>query len=60
MSLALDIFMQSKKKAAANRKTAVKTSADNMPKYQPKYEGIPTLRVMVVGSLDLGKLRAYF
>ena len=48
--------MQWKKKAAANSKAAVKFPADNTP----KYEGIATLHVMAVCSLDLGKLRAYF
>ena len=48
--------MQLKKKVAANSKAAVKFPADNVP----MYEGIATLRVMAVRSLDLGKLRAYF
>ena len=50
MSLALDIFMQTKKKAAANSK-AIDSA--------PKYVCIATLHVMAVCSLDLGKLRAY-
>ena len=49
-SLALDIFMQSKKKAVANSKATEKFHADNVP----KYEGIATLHVMAVYSRDLG------
>ena len=56
MSLALNIFMLLKKKAAANSKAVVKFLIDNVP----MYEGRATLRVMAVHSLDPGKLRAYF
>ena len=57
MSLAPEIFMQSKKKAVANSKAMVKDFPANSAQM---YEGIATFRVMVVHSRDLGKLRAYF
>ena len=55
-SLALNIFMLLKKKAAANSKAVVMFLVDNVP----MYEGRATLCVMAVHSLDPGKLRAYF